>query len=171
MLPEALEGEKYDPKQGDLFASAIVLFTMMLGHRPFGIASKRDKLYKLIIKENWELFWDIHLKYNKSRVTKSFKDLFQKMVSNNSEKRITLVQIQQHEWLNPKKHSSDTQVGRFSDLFVKIPPLISKQSVEAENDSESEDSDDSMTFMPAQDEGVLKAIPSLTTNCSGLDYI
>lgn len=42
MAPEIRKGLSYDGTQTDLFAAAVILFTVIIGHFPFKVASKSD---------------------------------------------------------------------------------------------------------------------------------
>jgi len=65
----------------DLFASAVILFSMVAQHLPFVKAHPKDPFYKVIGAKKYDLFWDTMGK-NKSSdfFSGDFKDLFINMV-------------------------------------------------------------------------------------------
>lgn len=130
LLPEALDGEMYDPIQADIFSAGVLLFSMITGMRPFVTASSKDKLYKYIRSRSWDKFWFYHEQFSKNQLTKSFKNLFQSLVSSNPDERLSIVQVRHHEWLSLKKHNSDLNVNKFCNLFTKVPQLVWKQSID-----------------------------------------
>ena len=58
--PEILINEPYSGVAADLFASAIIAFTMITGVSPFRSATQSDNFYKHIINEKWNIFWRLH---------------------------------------------------------------------------------------------------------------
>ena len=50
MAPEILYNDQYQGQASDLFALAVILFSMRSKHQPFDkMASKKDSFYKLIV--------------------------------------------------------------------------------------------------------------------------
>lgn len=60
MAPEIHSGLPYDGKSVDLFAAAIILFSMLAQRPPFQSANKKNVHYKLLGTENEDLFWSLH---------------------------------------------------------------------------------------------------------------
>ena len=61
MAPEIhAKNPKYNGKMTDLFASAIILFTMRSQNFPFSKAKKDEALYKCIVLHRADLFWSTH---------------------------------------------------------------------------------------------------------------
>lgn len=62
--PEIHELKKhYDGKKIDIFAAAVILFTMLGCEFPFGFGKdirEFNKMYNNIKKKNYELFWSSH---------------------------------------------------------------------------------------------------------------
>lgn len=102
MMPEILKGEEYDTKAADLFAAAIVLFTMMTGHPPFAKADLRDRNYRKLVLGDVKSFWQLHESKidSKNGFNSEFKELFTKMVDVDTSKRLSLLDIKTNEWFN-----------------------------------------------------------------------
>lgn len=61
MAPELLNKKPYSGASVDLFATAIVAFTMISQHPPFHKAAETDYYYKFIAKNHSRHFWEKHL--------------------------------------------------------------------------------------------------------------
>lgn len=62
-----LRVKNYSLFQADLFAAGIVIFTLANRHLSFKRDKKDDKLYKFIIEEKLDQFWEVHNNYSKSK--------------------------------------------------------------------------------------------------------
>ena len=91
--PELHLGLKYTGEGNDLFAAAVILFTMVSQRPPFGTADpKNDQLYQLLATDKASVFWQVHAKGNggKDIYSSDFKDLFEKMTILKPSKRLTM---------------------------------------------------------------------------------
>lgn len=62
MAPEVHQKEPYDGKPVDIFAAGVIMFIMASGTHPFaGTATADTKLYKCIVHQKFDLFWNHHL--------------------------------------------------------------------------------------------------------------
>lgn len=62
MAPEIHLKQGYIGREVDLFASAIILFIMVVGHPPFTSAQANDPFYKCIANNRSDIFWRTHAK-------------------------------------------------------------------------------------------------------------
>ena len=85
--------------QVDIFSSAVILFTMVLGIFPFKEAVDTDYFYTLITYGETDTYWE---KIGNSKLSPQFKDLFIKMVNENGKERPTIAQIRDHPWMKIK---------------------------------------------------------------------
>lgn len=99
MAPEILAGIEYSGEEGDLFASAVILFILLSQHPPFVKAEPTDRYYKRLFEGNYEKFWAV---YEDEDFSDSFKDLFIKMTAHEPCERLTLAEIKQHKWYKGK---------------------------------------------------------------------
>mmetsp|Transcript_17832 Transcript_17832/g.20341 ORF Transcript_17832/g.20341 Transcript_17832/m.20341 type:complete len:310 (-) Transcript_17832:218-1147(-) len=100
--PEMLSKQAYDPYQADLFALGMTLFIMVTEKMPFLAAKVSDPIYKLIIDNNWEGFWEAHeeMRSPESPVfSESFKSLIEGMLGAEARKRLSLERIRRHSWV------------------------------------------------------------------------
>lgn len=83
----------------DIFASGVFLFVMLTGIYPFHSAEKIDSHYRHFYQRKPELFWnDIKFRNVNENVPDSAKDLLNRMLDCDPEKRITLKEIKEHEF-------------------------------------------------------------------------
>ena len=92
MAPEIHAKTPYNSNEVDLFASAIVLFIMIVGTPPFTKADLKDPYYNLIASNKLDRFWQQHLKFKKDKnfFTEQFRDLIGKMLQLDPKNRLTL---------------------------------------------------------------------------------
>lgn len=87
--------------KNDLFSLGVLLFVLTLGEFPFQNASKKDFRYSLIIREKYSKFWE---KYKgKIMLSEEFKDLVNKLICFNVDKRIGVDEILKHPWMKKYK--------------------------------------------------------------------
>lgn len=58
--PEVVEGQVSSSPTADVFSAGVILFMLMLRHRPFNEATISDNLYKYIVNNRADLFWKWH---------------------------------------------------------------------------------------------------------------
>ena len=92
--PEILLGKKYDGFASDIWMIGIILFVMVCGYLPFEEKDDKNNLFKKIVKGKVE--------YPKF-ISSDVKNLLQKILVVNPDKRISLNEIKQHQfYLNGK---------------------------------------------------------------------
>lgn len=105
MAPEIRKGELYDGRHTDIFSMGVILFTLVIGYFPFQQAEKKDSFYKQLIDGNRSengintRYWN---NIRASHTSHEFKDLIQKIFTENGSDRITLDQIKEHPWYKGK---------------------------------------------------------------------
>ena len=109
--PEIHEGKPYSAKQADLFAAAMILFLMVVGHMPFCQADKKDQIYNMRRQGEFDEFWNFHTKLsiqygNRSEFPESFKTLIWEMFDPNPDQRPSIISILNHEFLKGKELDS-----------------------------------------------------------------
>lgn len=102
MAPEILAGQVYDSRVSDIFSAGVVLFIMCTQFWPFVNADKNDRCFNKIINGQWDDLWQMYTSQFDSEILMddSFRDLFQKLVEFNPNKRITIEEIKMHSWFN-----------------------------------------------------------------------
>ena len=91
--PEVLKGKKYSGLGIDLWASGIILYSMLCGYLPFD-DKNNDELFKKILKCKIEF-----PKNNNIIISENAKDLIRKILQPEPSKRITLEEILEHPFL------------------------------------------------------------------------
>merc|ERR1712113_812355 len=96
--PELLLNQKYDLKC-DIFSVGVILFILLAGYPPFEQASKNDKWFKPLIKNNIDKFWKAHQKSPIAQIPEA-KDLLTQMLCFDPKKRIDMNSIKTHKWMS-----------------------------------------------------------------------
>jgi len=99
MAPEQHLRRPYRGEKSDIFALGVILFEMMSSHPPFNAATPKDQFYIALASKRFDAFWRKHSE-NKSPsfYSESFRDLFQRMMELDPNKRISMYQILEHPW-------------------------------------------------------------------------
>lgn len=79
MAPEIHQKLAYNGKSVDLFAAAIILFTMVAQHPPFSCAKPDDPFYRCLAANRADIFWKTHTK-NKPEGSSFFSEEFMDLV-------------------------------------------------------------------------------------------
>jgi serine/threonine protein kinase len=106
--PEVHAGSTYEGIAVDLFAAAIVIFCMAIGHMPFSKATEVDSLYGLLVAGKAKQYWKVHEEIMKEHsglksINSDLKDLMTKMLDPNPVKRMTIEEIKKSTWYNGAK--------------------------------------------------------------------
>jgi len=111
MSPEVVAKEMYfDGFAHDLWAAGVILYILLIGHKPFHWAHKSDKQF-LLLCESGSLkqslvYWDIEL-------SPSAIDLLQNMLWRDPRRRLTLEKVMKHPWVldlvQPKSDSGQVK--------------------------------------------------------------
>ena len=117
MAPEIHLGREYDGIKVDLFASGIVLFTIMTQRPPFRCAIPDDAHYNLLASNDCDRFWRAHNEVEDcdDAFSPEFKDLFVKLISLSPGKRPTIEQIYAHPWMQGPTSSEAEIVADFTE--------------------------------------------------------
>ena len=106
--PEVLLGNKYNGFAVDIWTIGIILYVMLCGNFPFEAKDDNNTLFKKIIK--------CKVEYPKF-ISKCAKNLLEKILTANPEKRITIDKIKEHQfYINGK----NIFYQKFPEYFGKI---------------------------------------------------
>lgn len=101
MAPEIESKKPYKGAKADLFSVGVTLFNMVVGHQPFFKAKSGDRFYVYLARKLNQRFWNKHSGINSERVgslSSEFKDLIEKLLAFDPEKRPKLADIREHPW-------------------------------------------------------------------------
>ncbi len=96
--PELFLKQPYDGFKVDIFSLGVILFNLATCKIGFIEANKYDRYYKLIKAENYKQYWNKVGKKIK-KISEELKNLYLKMVSFIPEKRPTIEEILNDEWM------------------------------------------------------------------------
>lgn len=76
MAPELICNKSYQGHVVDLFSLGVILFVMYVGRPPFNVADQNDDLYKIILDNEFDYFWQVHSQdKTEGFFTEDFKNL------------------------------------------------------------------------------------------------
>ena len=121
MAPEIIEGKDYDGEKADIFSLGVLLFNLLNGIQPFITAKiinfgrKEKQLYKYINK-NSDLYWII---MGLTGLPLEFKNLFIKMVAYDPNKRPTIEEILNGDWLKEITNLKPDEFKIYEENLIK----------------------------------------------------
>ena len=113
--------KKYIPRSADVFSLGMILFALYSGQYLAGIYNETQDIYSLIIKEEYEKFWDHWCYEVKSKFSSSSEELKQLIISMilyHPETRSSLNEVMNSPWIK-----STTQ-ARYEELNIYIRNLV-----------------------------------------------
>jgi serine/threonine protein kinase len=94
--PEVLKSEEpFDGFAIDLWATAVILFIMLVGLPPWEFAREEDPRYRMVVRGGLTRMlasWD-------REISPEATDLLQRMLREDPRQRLSLVEVQDHAWL------------------------------------------------------------------------
>mmetsp|Transcript_4387 Transcript_4387/g.6426 ORF Transcript_4387/g.6426 Transcript_4387/m.6426 type:complete len:511 (-) Transcript_4387:8-1540(-) len=140
MSPEVVgKDQSFDGFAHDLWAAGVILYILLVGHKPFNWAHKSDKQF-LQLTENRSLheslvYWGIDL-------SDEACDLLQNMLRRNPRQRLSLAEIMMHPWVrndcDSGKENRKEEAAKKEDVLAETPTSTSskesmKSSVKAKS--------------------------------------
>jgi serine/threonine protein kinase len=98
MAPEMFEHQGYTALKADVWACGVILFIMFAGFPPFQSPKTTDWWFHKLKNNRHDLFWRAHCRT--VYFSDGFKDLINKILCPDPNMRISLEDIQKHEWYN-----------------------------------------------------------------------
>ena len=98
MAPEVLLNKPYNGFNADIFNLGEIMFSLVTGIPGFNSAKPDDNYYKLIIKHDFDKYWEIIGSYAKN-LSHDFKKLFLRMVDFNPANRPSIKEILKDPWM------------------------------------------------------------------------
>ena len=114
IAPEILKEKPYNPYITDIWSSGVVLYIIVSGFFPFR-GNNETELRKNIINGNFPKLNDI---------SENLKDLLDKLLEINPEKRITIDKILKHPWLNEDLERNENINNNNINIFTKAEKII-----------------------------------------------
>lgn len=112
----------------DIFACGVVLFILLTGFFPFSSAEKYDTQFKHFYENNHATFWNgKKIKIVSTNIPESAKDLINKMLEPNPDKRITLPEIKKHEFFNEVLPDDDEVYDYMNNIWLMLERKFKKK--------------------------------------------
>ena len=132
--PEIYKEKEYDGYKADIFSLGVILYSLYTGKQAFKTHTIIDSDYKYIKHGNYESYWKKvtpGLKGIKDLEDfENFKDLYNKMVSYNPDKRPTIEQISKSKWLKEIRDLKEDQLqklyGEVIAEFLRREPTVNE---------------------------------------------
>merc|ERR550514_866219 len=121
MAPEILAHRPYAGEKADVWSAGVVLFIMIAGNPPFGIANLTDWWFKAISLGAHGRFWKAHL-----RTAPNFPEGAQRFLDEifiaDPARRATLDELRGHEWMaGPARDLGDEVADAPAHPAAQIP--------------------------------------------------
>ena len=98
--PEIFLRNPYIGSHADIFACGVILFILVTGAYPFKCALHEDKIYQMIIDNDFENFWEYTSKKFNRKFSDGFKNLINLLLLFDPVQRPSLAEIKSNTWLN-----------------------------------------------------------------------
>jgi serine/threonine protein kinase len=122
--PELLDYQPYVGTANDIFSLGVTLFIIVLGKKPFKLASEDDFLYDMIIHHSYDAYWEKILKNVNNAVSDGFKALFISMVAYDHKSRPSISEIKNCSWVKETTGSDDVE---YYDEFRQRARVVEKK--------------------------------------------
>lgn len=116
LSPEIITGSGFNEKS-HIFNLGVILFSLVVGYRPFKEVSVNDTLYAMIQQNEFDKYWALVQKNTKTEFSKDFKDLVFKLLAPDNTQRLCLEEIRLHPWFDSEEETSEKIVSIFSSLL------------------------------------------------------
>jgi serine/threonine protein kinase len=128
--PEIFLRNPYIGTTADIFACGVILFILVTGGYPFRCAVNEDKIYQMIIDNDFESFWEhTSKKYNK-KFTDGFKNVINLLLSFDPVQRPSLAEIKSNTWLNSHCFDEKALLEEFQKRKVEAVKMTVLKYVE-----------------------------------------
>ncbi|CAD8082819.1 unnamed protein product [Paramecium sonneborni] len=108
--PELYVNQAMNLFKCDIFALGVVLFIIAMGFPPFQTndPNSRDGWWALIFNKQFDIFWNKCESFRQLQFSKEFKNLIMSMLESDPDRRISLDQLVEHDFL--KDGASEEEV-------------------------------------------------------------
>jgi serine/threonine protein kinase len=107
-------------KPADVFSLGVILFVFHFKIFPFANANAADPRYGLIIKEEYEKFWEDIERVTPIHASEDLKTLIVGMLLNRPEERLTIGEIMNHSWVREMTLDRYTQITREIERLLAL---------------------------------------------------
>ena len=139
--PELLEQKPYNGKKLDIFSLGATIIYLITGNSGFDCAVKECEMYKKIMDNDIEKYWEIVEGNFGQELSKDFKDLYFKMISYDPDKRLDAHEIMKHAWLKEITEMNEEEIKELEN-DVKQEFIYRENKIQDYITDETEEKDD-----------------------------
>lgn len=121
--PELHLHQPYYGVSNDLFSLGVTIYVIITGSLPFKYPVINDPLYRYIFKNDYDTFWS---KKN-FKLSDSFKELFNNMISVNYTQRPSIAEIRRSKWMSEMKKDL---LPALKEEYIKREKLVKQKREE-----------------------------------------
>ena len=116
-----IETGVYDGLKVDIFSAGVILFIMYTGAIPFLNTKVNDQVYRQIRNNRFAQFWQVHERNRPPGFfPDSFKRLINSMLSADPERRPSMQELEQNEWLNGELPGSPALIAEMTSRAIRL---------------------------------------------------
>ena len=135
--PEIWKAEKFIGEKADIFSLGSILFSLITMEKGFVSSRINDKYYNLIMKKDYEKYWE---KRNIHNLSNDFKDLYLKMIAYHPDERPSCDEILNHPWFDEVTNLSKEEEEQIKKEIEKIYDMVkNKKEISIDNKVLEED--------------------------------
>ena len=113
--PQIFSHQPYNGSKADIFSLGTILFNLVTNRFGFESAKRQDLVYKFIIKNQIDQYWNIITGQIDFNLSQEFKDLYIRMVSFNENNRPTIDEILNDNWFNELEALNNAQLAQLEN--------------------------------------------------------
>jgi len=126
--PEVIDGICKNFTAADVFAAGVILYGLKAKEFPF---SESDSRYQNMFNRENRNFWGLkNLGKGKSFFSEEFKDLINKMLASDPNKRITVEEIKKSKWYNGPVYESERLNVAMGEWYQRRPVTMIEPSAD-----------------------------------------
>ncbi len=134
--PEIISKKFYKAAPSDVFSCGVILYVMVTGGIPFGKAGVQDAYFRHFVRKDPDGYWKIIEPKLNIQLSKEFKSLLNSIFTYDPDKRATIDEIFEHEWLKGNLPTNEELIKELESRKKEVQTL---KELEMEEQVDEED--------------------------------